>query len=129
MLGLIPALAAASSSSGSGLTTLVLFALMGGFFYLFLIRPQRQRGRAQRQLLESVEVGDEVMTVGGMFGTVRAVEDDRVTLEVAPNVEITFAKSAIGRKLVFDDEEYEEYEGDEEEQEEEQEEEEADEPS
>ena len=125
MLGLIPALAAASSSSGSGLTTLVLFGLMGGFFYLFLIRPQRQRSRAQRQLLESVEVGDEVMTVGGMFGTVRAVEDDRVTLEVAPNVEITFAKSAIGRKLVFDDEEYEEYEGDEEEQEEE----EADEPS
>jgi preprotein translocase subunit YajC len=99
---------------------------MGGFFYLFLIRPQRQRSRAQRQLLESVEVGDEVMTVGGMFGTVRAVEDDRVTLEVAPNDEITIAKSAIGRKLVFDDEEYE---GDEEEQEEEQEEEEADEPS
>jgi preprotein translocase subunit YajC len=98
---------------------------MGGFFYFLMIRPQQRRTRAQRQLLESIEVGDEIMTIGGMYGTVRAVEDDRVTLEVSPNVELTFAKSAIARKLVFDEDEYEEYEGDEEEQQEE----EADEPS
>jgi preprotein translocase subunit YajC len=122
VLGLTPALAASSSNSGSGLAPLLLLVLMGGFFYFLMIRPQQRRTRAQRQLLDSIQVGDEVMTVGGMYGTVRAVEDDRVTLEVAPNVELTFAKSAIGRKLVFDDEEYE---GDEEEQEEE----EADEPS
>jgi preprotein translocase subunit YajC len=125
VLGLTHALAASNNNSGSGLAPLLLLVLMGGFFYFLMIRPQQRRTRAQRQLLESIEVGDEVMTVGGMYGTVRTVEDDRITLEVSPNVELTFAKSAIARKLVFDEDEYEEYEGDEEEQEEE----EADEPS
>jgi preprotein translocase subunit YajC len=125
VLGLTPVLATANGSSGSGVAPLLLLVLMGGFFYFLMIRPQQRRTRAQRQLLESIEVGDEIMTIGGMYGTVRAVEDDRVTLEVSPNVELTFAKSAIARKLVFDEDEYEEYEGDEEEQEEE----EADEPS
>jgi preprotein translocase subunit YajC len=122
VLGLTPALAAASNNS-SGVAPLLLLVLMGGFFYFLMIRPQQRRSRAQRELLQSIEVGDEVMTVGGLYGTVRAVEDDRIILEVSPNVELTFAKSAIGRKLVFDDDEYEE------EDEEEQEEEEADEPS
>jgi len=116
VLGLISSLAASSGGGGSGAAPLLLLVLMGGFFYFLMIRPQQRRARAQRELLQSIEVGDEVMTIGGMYGTVRAVEDDRITLEVAPNVDLTFAKSAIARKLVFDDEEYEEEEDQQEEE-------------
>jgi preprotein translocase subunit YajC len=72
-------------------------------FYFLLIRPQQRRARAQRELVESVDVGDEVITVGGMFGTIRALDDEAVTVEVAPGTEIRMLKSAIMRKHVFDD--------------------------
>jgi hypothetical protein len=55
-------------------------------------------------------VGDEVVTIGGLYGTVRAVDDESLTLEVAPNVEVKFSRAAIARKLVYDDEYEDEYE-------------------
>jgi preprotein translocase subunit YajC len=108
VLGLTHMVGASSSGSGGGVAPLLLLVLMGGFFYFLMIRPQQRRARAQRELIQSIEVGDEVMTIGGMYGTVRALDDDRVTLEVSPGVDLAFAKSAIARKLVFDDDDYEE---------------------
>jgi len=104
VLGSLTSLVAASSSSGGGYSLLLFLVLMGAVFYFLLIRPQQRRQRAQRALIESVEVGDEVMTIGGMYGTVHEMDDESVTVEVAPNVDIRFAKSAIARKLVYDDE-------------------------
>jgi preprotein translocase subunit YajC len=113
VLGSLSSLAASSaSSSGGGYSLLIFLVLMGAVFYFLLIRPQQRRQRQQRQLIESVEVGDEVMTIGGMYGTVREVDDDSITVEVAPNVDIRFSKSAIARKLVYDEDEYEDEEDD-----------------
>jgi preprotein translocase subunit YajC len=103
---------AQNSSGGSGFSLLVLVAVMGGIFYFMLIRPQRRQRQRQAALINSVEIGDEVQTIGGMFGTVREIDDESVLLEVAPEVDIRFLRGAIARKLVFDDEE-EEYEEDE----------------
>jgi preprotein translocase subunit YajC len=74
-----------------------------GVFYFLLIRPQQRRARAQRELVMSLEVGDEVVTIGGMFGTITAVDDESVTVEVAPGTSMRFVKSAIARKLVRDE--------------------------
>ena len=104
---------AAASSSGGGYSLVIFLLLMGAVFYFLLIRPQQRRQRQQRSLIDSVEVGDEVMTIGGIYGTVRELDDDSVTLEVAPGVDIRFAKTAVARKLVYDDG-YEEGEGSEE---------------
>jgi len=104
---------AAASSSGGGYSLVIFLLLMGAVFYFLLIRPQQRRQRQQRTLIDSVEVGDEVMTIGGIYGTVRELDDDSVTLEVAPGVDIRFAKTAVARKLVYDDG-YEEGEGSEE---------------
>ena len=98
MLGL-SFLAQARGGQGSGLTSLLLLLLMGVFFYFLLIRPQQRRARQQRALIDSLEVGDEVMTIGGMFGTIRRLDEDRVTLEVTPGVDLQLAKSAIARRL------------------------------
>ena len=94
--------------------------LMGSIFYFLLIRPQQRQRRRQASLLDSLEVGDEVQTIGGMFGVIKEMEDDSVMVEVAPDVEIRFLRGAIARKLVLD--EYDEDEGSEEEPQEEQEE-------
>jgi preprotein translocase subunit YajC len=118
VLSLIP-LIAADSSGGTSSTIGLLFPLilMGGVFYFLLIRPQQRRQRQQRELLHSVDVGDEVLTIGGMYGTVRGIHDDEITLEVAPGVQLRFLKSAIARKLNFDEDD-EDYQGSEPEDEE-----------
>jgi preprotein translocase subunit YajC len=102
---LTPVLAATDTSSGSsGFAVLLPLLLMGLIFYFLLIRPQRRQRQAHQRLVESVDVGDEVVTIGGLYGTVRAMDDDSLTLEVAPNVEIRFSRGAIARKMVYDDE-------------------------
>jgi preprotein translocase subunit YajC len=102
----ISALIAAAKASGSSSTALLVsLGLMVVIFYFLLIRPQQRRARAQRDLVQSIDVGDEVVTVGGMFGTIRVLDDDSVTVEVAPGTEIRMLKSAILRKRVEYDEE------------------------
>ena len=112
MLGfLTPVLAASGTSSGSsGAAVLLPLLLMGLIFYFLLIRPQRRQRQAHQRLVQSVDVGDEVVTIGGLYGTVRSVDDESLTLEVAPNVEVKFSRAAIARKLVYDDEYEDEYE-------------------
>ena len=73
--------------------------LIGVVFYFLLIRPQQRRAKAQRELTQTTDVGDEVVTIGGLFGVVREVDDDSVLLEVAPGTELRFLRSAIARKL------------------------------
>ena len=65
------------------------------FMYLLLIRPQRQQQRRHQELLTNLKVGDEVITVGGIYGDVVGVESDRVQVEIAEDVEIEVAKRAI----------------------------------
>jgi preprotein translocase subunit YajC len=93
----------AQETGGNPASLLIFLVLMFVLFYFLMIRPQQRRARAQRELLGSLEEGDEVVTIGGMFGTITALDDERATLEVAPNVEIEFVRTAIARKLVFDE--------------------------
>jgi preprotein translocase subunit YajC len=105
-----------SAGGGGGFSILFFFVIMGGIFYFLLIRPQQRQRRAQRQLIENLDVGDEVITMSGIFGTIRAIDDESVTLEVSPGVDLKFVKGAVARKLVYDEEEYGEQDGAEEEE-------------
>ena len=93
---------------------LVFIGLMFVVFWFFLIRPQKKRMEAQRQLIQSIEEGDEIVTMGGILGTVQAVDEDEMQLEVAPGTSIRVLRSAVARKLVEDDDEIDEdeYAGD-----------------
>ena len=68
-------------------------------FYFLLIRPQQQRQKQHRELMASLAVGDRVITIGGAYGTIRTLDDDRVGIEVASGVVIEYARSAIAKKL------------------------------
>jgi preprotein translocase subunit YajC len=76
-------------------TTLIFLGGMIALFYFLIVMPQRRRRETQARLLQDVEIGDEVMTLGGIFGFVREVEDHHVVLEIAPDTRVRLAKSAI----------------------------------
>jgi preprotein translocase subunit YajC len=74
--------------------------LMFGAFYMLLVRPQRRQMMAHRELMASLAVGDEVMTMGGIFGRINRLEDGVVDLEVAPGTTLRVSRSAISRKVI-----------------------------
>jgi preprotein translocase subunit YajC len=97
-----------TAAGGSALSLLIPLLLMGGVFYLLLVRPNKRRAQAQQQLQASLGVGDDVMTTGGIYGTIEAIDEDEgvVTLEIAPNVQIRILQAGISRRVQDD------YEGD-----------------
>jgi preprotein translocase subunit YajC len=106
---MLASIAATSSQSSNPISLFAPLILMGGVFYFLLIRPQQKRARAQRALVSSIQVGDEVMTTGGIFGTISEIDDDEgtITVEIAPGTRIRMVRSAIARRLTEDDEDYE----------------------
>jgi preprotein translocase subunit YajC len=85
---------------------LVLLLLM----WLLLIRPQRRRQLEQQRMINALQVGSEVVTAGGLYGTVTALEAEEVRLEVADGVEVRVAKRAVAG-VISEEEEPEELEG------------------
>jgi preprotein translocase subunit YajC len=83
---------------------LIFLAGMAAVFWFLLIRPQRRRQQQHRALVSELSADDEVITVGGVFGTVRSVADDHVVLEVAPGTEIRVAKQAVATIVRKDEE-------------------------
>jgi preprotein translocase subunit YajC len=82
---------------------LVYFALLAVGFFVAVVRPQRRRVAAHRDFVAALAVGDEVITTGGVFGTIRSVRDDRVGLEVAPGTVLTVARAAIAQAAPGED--------------------------
>lgn len=64
-------------------------------FYFLLIRPQQKRAKEHRQMLENLKRGDKVITVGGIYGVVEAVNPNTVVLKIAENVKVKFSKQSI----------------------------------
>lgn len=82
------------------LAQLIPIILIIAVFYLLLIRPQQKRARQHRELVSSIETGDRVVTIGGLHGTVQAVDEDTLRLELVPGTTITVSKQAVSRRLV-----------------------------
>ncbi|MDX6410126.1 MAG: preprotein translocase subunit YajC [Gaiellaceae bacterium] len=83
---------------------LALLALM----WFMLIRPQRRRQQEAQRLLETISVGKEIVTAGGLFGTITAVDGDEVRVEIADGVEVRLAKRAVAGVVSEDEEPKEE---------------------
>lgn len=92
----------AQTEGGSALPSLLFLALMVGVFYFLIIRPQRKRSQAQRELAASLQIGDEVRTIGGIHGTVVSMTEDSVVLRVEDG-QIRFAKRAVGNRVGDED--------------------------
>jgi preprotein translocase subunit YajC len=86
----------------------VLFLVM----WMFMIRPQKRRQQERQQMLQNVGPGAEIITAGGVYGTVTDTTDDYLVLEIAPETEIRVARNAVASIVdptdEVDDEDYEE---------------------
>lgn len=89
------ALQAQSGGAQSLLLSVVPWILMFGIFYVILIVPMRKRQRALQQTIENLKKGDRVITTGGVYGEVSAIDTNTVVLKIADNVRIKIAKSAV----------------------------------
>ena len=76
---------------GALIVIVVLFAA----FWLLLVRPQRSRARRQQELIHNVEVGDEIVSAGGLYGTIKGIDGDDLTVELAPQIEVRMARGAV----------------------------------
>jgi preprotein translocase subunit YajC len=85
---------------GGYLFILVLLVMM----WFLLIRPQRRRQTESQRMLNSLEVGKEIVTAGGLYGTITALEDDEARVRIADGVEVRVAKRAIAGVLSEDEE-------------------------
>jgi preprotein translocase subunit YajC len=81
------------ASGGSGFIFIIILAF--GVIYLLFVRPQRRRQSQQQQMANELRVGDEVLTVGGIYGTISRVEEDQVVVQIAPKTEVRVARRAI----------------------------------
>jgi preprotein translocase subunit YajC len=106
---------AQSQGGGSSLVAFLPLILIGVAMYFMLIRPQQRRARQQQALLRSVDVGDEIVTTAGVFGTITDIDEDEdvLTVEIAPGTEVRMLRAGVGRRLTEDDEAYDDDEQDE----------------
>ena len=93
--------------------TLILLAAMFALLWVLLIRPQRRKQMEQQQLLASIEPGDEVLTVGGIYGIVTEIdEEDDLIVEIAEGIRVRVARRAAAGVVKPEDEADEDEEDD-----------------
>jgi len=93
-MGQIPG-TGADGGQGGGLMSFLPLVLMFVIFYFLLIRPQQKKQKEMRELLKNLKRGDKILTGGGIYGRIDSLTDDKVNVEIAPNVVITVMRSYV----------------------------------
>jgi preprotein translocase subunit YajC len=86
---------APSPGPGAGMSQILFFGLLFAAMWFLMIAPQRKKQKQHEALIKALGNGDEVLTAGGIFGTVVAVKDDRFVVRIADNTKIELGKSFI----------------------------------
>ena len=89
--------AAANANNGGGIQMIVLMVVLFGIVYFFMIRPQNKQRKKIEEFRKALTVGQDVVTIGGIHGTVKSINEaeNTVVLEVATGVKVTFSRDAI----------------------------------
>ena len=90
-----PAYAQGTGAAGGGFESMILIVLMFGVLYFLMIRPQMKRAKEHKTMIEALQKGDEVVTVGGVLGRITKVSENYVAVEIAPNVEVQVQRPAV----------------------------------
>lgn len=83
------------SQFGPFLPLIILFVI----FYFMLIRPQQKQQRKRQELLRNLEKGNRVVTIGGIYGMIKEIDEETIMLRIADNLNIKFARGAVERVL------------------------------
>jgi preprotein translocase subunit YajC len=74
---------------------LLILAILLAAFWFILVRPQRSRSREQQQLIHDLEAGDEIVSAGGLYGTIKQIDGEVLHVEIAPGLTVRMARGAI----------------------------------
>jgi preprotein translocase subunit YajC len=86
---------APAGGGDAGMMNILFIVLMFVIIYFLMIRPQMKRSKEHRTMLEALQKGDEVITAGGVLGRVSKMGEAYVTVEIAPNTEVSVQKTAV----------------------------------
>jgi preprotein translocase subunit YajC len=97
MFSSIIAMAPAQQGQGGGeiYSTLIMFALIIGIFYLMIIRPQQKRAKEREALLGQIKKGDKIITAGGIHGEIVGVDEKTLLIEIADKVKVKIERNSI----------------------------------
>ena len=88
-----------TGGAGGGMSMILMVVVMIAIFYFLLIRPENKKKKAAAQMRDSLAVGDQITTIGGIVGTICAVKEDTIVVETsADRVRIEFTKWAVSTK-------------------------------
>ena len=88
---------AAAGGAGDMISMILMMVVMVAVFYFMLIRPQRKKDKAVKNMLDNLKVGDRIWTIGGFYGTVAGIKDDTVTLTMGSlQNTVVIKRSAVG---------------------------------
>ena len=97
------AMAGGGQGGGSPWGTLIMFAAIFAIFYFLLIRPQRKQQQEHEEMVEALDKGDEVITVGGIRGEIIHRKEDRLVLKTSNETRLDLQRSKVGRRLGEDE--------------------------
>ena len=88
-----------TGAAGGGASMILMFVVLIAVFYFFMIRPENKRKKEAQQMRDSLKVGDNITTIGGIIGTICAVKENTIVIETgADRVRIEFTKWAVSTK-------------------------------
>lgn len=88
-------MAPAGAEGGNGMQTIIMLVLMIGVFYFFMIRPQLKKQKELKSFREALKVGDKIVTIGGIHGVIKAMQETTLTIKVEDGTVIKIEKTAI----------------------------------
>lgn len=88
-----------AGSQGGAFATFVPLILMFVIFYFLLIRPQQKKAKQHREMLNALKVGDNIVTSGGLYGTITGLGDGVLTVEIAPKVRVKISRASVAAVL------------------------------
>jgi len=83
---------------GGGAGMLFMLVAIFAIFYFLMIRPESKRRKERQQMIDSLARHDKIVTIGGLYGEIQDVHEDRVVVKIAENVKVEVAKSAVSSK-------------------------------
>jgi preprotein translocase subunit YajC len=99
LMGTAPQGGANPSGGGGAVSLIIMFALIFGFMYFFMIRPQQKKEKQRQAMIADLKKGDKVVTNSGIIGTIYNIKDNIFVLKVDDEAKIEFVKSAIAGKM------------------------------
>ncbi len=89
---------AQAEGGGGGTSMLIMLVAIFAIFYFLMIRPESKRRKARQSMIDSLARGDKIVTIGGLYGEIQDVHDDRLVIRIAEDLKVEVAKTAVSGK-------------------------------